>query len=85
MRFLNSNDRLEILIALSDQLWNDYDNDEIEEADYIKKMDVIRNEINKEVDITFKDVQKLGKEIGYLIMKRTEPFTINHKFSVARN
>ncbi|GEM_PF-2241526 len=85
MKFLDSDDRLEILIALSDQLWNDFDNNEISDIDYIKNMDVIRLEINREVDITFKDVQDIGKEIGYLILKKTEPYTMKNAFTVIRN
>lgn len=85
MSFLNSDDRLEILLALSDQLWSDYDNNEILDFEYIRKMDQIRIEINREIDLTFKDVQKIGQEIGYLILKKTEPFTIQNKFTVVRN
>lgn len=39
-------DRLKILVALSDKLWEDYDNTVISEEEYIRKMNLVKKEIN---------------------------------------
>lgn len=39
-------ERLKILVALSDKLWEDYDSAVISEEEYIRKMNLVKKEIN---------------------------------------
>lgn len=82
MKFLESKERLSILISISDQLWDDYKSGCITADEYLTKADEIREELNKVEDVTFLDMQELSKGFGYIIIKSQNIFgrSKNYKF-----
>lgn len=61
-------DRLKILVALSDKLWEDYDNTVISEEEYIRKMNLVKKEINNGFIKTLEELEVFTSELGYIVM-----------------
>ncbi|MDV7696251.1 hypothetical protein N6B72_04875 [Chryseobacterium soli] len=85
MRFFNSSDRIKILIALSDHLWDDFNSDSISEEEYTKKMELIRKEIDVEISISFGDLQDIASKLGYIIINKKNAFGKIENFQIAKN
>lgn len=62
-------ERLKILVALSDKLWEDYSENVLSEEDYLKKIYLVKKEINKGFIGTMEDLDLFTKDLGYLILK----------------
>lgn len=67
----NHRKRLNILVALSDKLWEDYSQDmsEAAEKEYLRKMYLVKKEINNGYLKTMQDLEIFSKELGYLILE----------------
>nr|WP_315030389.1 hypothetical protein [uncultured Chryseobacterium sp.] len=65
----NHRERLKILVALSDKLWEDYSETIISEEEYLKKIYLVKKEINKGFIGTMEDLDLFTKDLGYLILK----------------
>lgn len=67
----NHRKRLNILVALSDKLWEDYSQNMSEEAEkeYIRKMYLVKKEINNGFLKTMQDLKIFSSELGYLILE----------------
>ncbi|MCT2409971.1 hypothetical protein NZD88_20645 [Chryseobacterium antibioticum] len=61
-------ERLKVLIALSDKLWEDYSEDIISEDDYLMKFYKVKKEINNGFLDTMQDLEVFAKDLGYLIL-----------------
>lgn len=64
----NHRERLKILVALSDKLWEDYSDNIITEEDYLKKFYMVKKEINNGFIDTMQDLELFAKDLGYLIL-----------------
>lgn len=64
----NHRERLKVLIALSDKLWEDYSEDIISEDDYLMKFYKVKKEINNGFLDTMQDLEVFAKDLGYLIL-----------------
>ncbi|WPO84625.1 hypothetical protein SD427_18680 (plasmid) [Chryseobacterium sp. JJR-5R] len=67
----NHRKRLNILVALSDKLWEDYSQDMSEEAEkeYLRKMYLVKKEINNGFLKSMQDLKIFSSELGYLILE----------------
>ena len=67
----NHRQRLNILIAISDKLWEDYSQDMSKEAEqeYLRKMYLVKKEINNGFLKTMQDLKIFSEELGYLILE----------------
>ena len=67
----NHRKRLNILVALSDKLWEDYSQNmsEAAEKEYLRKMYLVKKEINNGYLKTMQDLKIFSKELGYLILE----------------
>ncbi|PTT38316.1 hypothetical protein DBR28_08740, partial [Chryseobacterium sp. HMWF028] len=61
-------ERLKVLIALSDKLWEDYSENIISEDDYLMKFYKVKKEINNGFLDTMQDLEVFAKDLGYLIL-----------------
>lgn len=82
MKFLESKERLKILISISDQIWDDYKAGTLTADAYLIKADEIRDELNKVTEVTFLDMQELSRSFGYILIKSRNIFSSskNYKF-----
>lgn len=60
-------DKLKILVALSDKLWEDYENTIILEKEYVQKYSQVKKEINNGFLETMNDLDEFARDLGYLI------------------
>ncbi|MCJ8155688.1 hypothetical protein MKJ01_18190 [Chryseobacterium sp. SSA4.19] len=73
-------ERLKILVALSDKLWEDYTNMVISEDDYLNKMYLVKKEINNGFIDTMQDLELFTNDLGYLILtKPTKTYIGGHE------
>ncbi|MCL8536363.1 MULTISPECIES: hypothetical protein [Chryseobacterium] len=69
LKKMNSHrERLKILVALSDKLWEDYSETLISEEEYLKKIYLVKKEINNGFIATMQDLELFAKDLGYLIL-----------------
>lgn len=61
-------ERLKVLVALSDKLWEDYSENIITEEEYLNKFYLVKKEINNGFINTMQDVELFAKDLGYLIL-----------------
>ena len=85
MRLINNNERLEILYLLSDQLWSDLESGEIKDYEYITRIDSIRQEMRREINFSFIDMQGIASEIGYILTKKQNVFGVMNTYSIIKN
>ncbi|WP_123912708.1 hypothetical protein [Chryseobacterium pennipullorum] len=64
----NHRERLKILVALSDKLWEDYADEIISEEEYLKKIYLVKKKINEGFIGTMEDLDLFTKDLGYLIL-----------------
>lgn len=64
----NHRERLKILVALSDKLWEDYIEEILSEEQYLQKMHLVKKEINNGFIGTMQDLEIFTSELGYLIL-----------------
>ncbi|ASE63476.1 hypothetical protein H3Z85_08660 [Chryseobacterium indologenes] len=64
----NHRERLKILVALSDKLWEDYSEHIISEEEYLKKIYLVKKEINNGFIGTMEDLNLFTKDLGYLVL-----------------
>jgi hypothetical protein len=62
-------EKLKILVALNDKLWEDYENTDLPEKDYILKYSLVKKEISSGFISTMSDLDKFAKDMGYLILR----------------
>ncbi|WP_155845877.1 hypothetical protein [Chryseobacterium gregarium] len=73
-------ERLKILVALSDKLWEDYSSTVISEEEYLKKMYLVKKEINNGFLNTMQDLELFANDLGYLILiKPTKTYLGGHE------
>lgn len=84
MEFLETKEKLNILLSISDQLWDDYKSGFIKADEYLKKADEIREEFNKIDEVTFGDMQQLSKCFGYILIKSNSIFKNDRNYLFQR-
>ncbi len=82
MGYMETKERLKILISISDQLWYDYKSGHISADEYLTKADEIRREFNSISEVTLLDMQELSKRFGYILIQSKNIFSNkkNYKF-----
>lgn len=68
MKKISHIEKLKILVALTDKLWEDYESNDLQEKDYILKYHQVNKEINNGFIGTFSDLDKFAEDMGYLIL-----------------
>ncbi|WP_288446162.1 hypothetical protein [uncultured Chryseobacterium sp.] len=84
MEFLETKEKLKILLSISDQLWDDYKSGLIKADEYLQKADDIREELNNIDEVTFGDMQHLSKCFGYFLFKSDGIFNIDRNYKFQR-
>ncbi|WP_326981798.1 hypothetical protein VUJ46_16395 [Chryseobacterium sp. MYb264] len=64
-----SRERLKILVALSDKLWDDFETETISEEAYLSKMKLVKREIYGGFINTMEELQQFTYELGYVVIK----------------
>jgi hypothetical protein len=64
----NHRERLKILVALSDKLWEDYSEQILSEEEYLRKIYLVKKEINNGFIGTMEDLDLFTKDLGYLVL-----------------
>ncbi|WFB67021.1 hypothetical protein [Chryseobacterium sp. WX] len=84
MEYLETKERLKIIVSISDRLWDDYKSGIISPDEYLIKSDDLRDELNKISDVTFFDMQEFSNKIGYLLVRTQNIFGSkkNYEFSL---
>lgn len=80
-------ERLKVLVAISDKLWEDYDSTTISEEEYLRKMFLVKKEINNGFINTMQELELFAKDLGYLVLNNpTKTFlSDNDKIIVNKN
>lgn len=63
-------ERMKILVAISDKLWEDYSENILSEEEYLKKFYLVKKEINNGFIDNMQDLQLFAKDLGYLVLNR---------------
>lgn len=84
MKFLETKERIEILLSISDQLWHDYKSGLLMADEYLTKADEIRNEFNNISEVTFLDMQALSRDFGYLLLRSKSIFSNKKQYKFQR-
>lgn len=63
-------ERMKILVAISDKLWEDYSENILSEEEYLKKFYLVKKEINNGFIDNMQDLQLFAKDLGYLVLSR---------------
>ncbi|WP_147473874.1 hypothetical protein [Chryseobacterium nematophagum] len=62
-------EKVKILVALSDKLWEDYIDESISEEDYLEKMYLVKREINNGFINKMQELEFFISDLGYLVLK----------------
>jgi hypothetical protein len=69
MKKISHIEKLKILVALTDKLWEDFESGYLLEKDYIFKYHQVNKEINSGFIGTMNDLDRFTEEMGYLILR----------------
>ena len=78
----NNREKLKILIAISDKLWEDYSNNILNEDIYFNKMLKVKKEMDKCFVEKMQDIEMLAEELGYLIIANPSKIVNGLKFNI---
>lgn len=85
MKILSSVDHVRILAILSDQIWKDYDCGIIDSIEYVKRINVIREEFNQHARLPFSEMSNIVGKVGYLLIENKNSFGLLNKYTIAKN
>lgn len=85
MKKMTSIDKLKALVIIGDQLWDDFDRGLLTEQEYGAKVKLLKKEIEDEINISFSDIQKISNTLGYMLVKKVNPFSRIVNFTISKN
>lgn len=65
----NYRERMKVLVALSDKLWEDYNDSILSEEEYLRKFYIVKKEINNGFLNTMQELDLFTKDLGYIILE----------------
>ena len=79
-------ERLKVLVAISDKLWEDFSNTSISEEEYLRKFFLIKKEINNGFINTMQELELFAKDLGYLVLNNpTKTFLSDNDKIIVNN
>lgn len=85
MKYLSSIDRLKILVLVGDQIWEDFDNNEISEREYAERMKMLKMQVEETLSITFDEIFGICEKLGYMLVPSRGSFGKINNYQIAKN